>query len=125
MDRAYADAVARLDRMQADLHAPATSAVDAVVPPTAVEVGVNHAYRENVEAAKEYIRAGDAFQIVLSQRFHRPSAASAFDVYRALRMTNPSPYMYLLNIPGPEGMDTAGFSIVGLQSGGAGQTRGG
>jgi anthranilate synthase component 1 len=113
VDRAYADAVSRLDTMQLDLHAPTTSAVDAVVPPPQVEVDVNPAYRDNVETAKEYIRAGDAFQIVLSQRFQRPSRASAFDVYRALRMTNPSPYMYLLNIPGPNGMDTEGFSIVG------------
>jgi anthranilate synthase component 1 len=65
-----------------------------------------------VESAKEYIRAGDAFQIVLSQRFVEPCAAPALDVYRALRMTNPSPYMYLLNLPGAD-MDSAGFSIVG------------
>ena len=49
---------------------------------------------------------------MVSQRFERACDAPALDVYRALRMTNPSPYMYLLNIPGAQ-MDNAGFSIVG------------
>ncbi|MFM7064085.1 MAG: anthranilate synthase component I family protein, partial [Actinomycetes bacterium] len=56
-------------------------------------------YLEQVEAAKEYIRAGDAFQIVLSQRYSAPCSASALDVYRILRATNPSPYMYLIRVP--------------------------
>ncbi len=50
-----------------------------------------------VRRAKEYIAAGDAIQVVLSQRFRRPVAADAFDVYRALRSLNPSPYMYFLS----------------------------
>jgi hypothetical protein len=70
-------------------------------------------FRDKVEVAKEYIRAGDAFQIVVSQRFSQPSNASSLAVYRALRMTNPSPYMYLLNIPAADSMDSPGFSIVG------------
>ncbi len=49
-----------------------------------------------VEQAKEYIRAGDIFQVVLSQRFSRPVTVPAFDMYRALRMLNPSPYMFFL-----------------------------
>src|SRR5690606_22410853 len=49
-----------------------------------------------VERAKEEISAGEAFQIVVSQRFERRTTASAFDVYRVLRRTNPSPYLYLL-----------------------------
>ncbi len=52
-----------------------------------------------VERAREYIRAGDIFQVVLSQRFQRPTAAAPFSVYRALRAVNPSPYMYFLNLP--------------------------
>ena len=70
-------------------------------------------FKKMVETCKEYIRAGDAFQIVLSQRFSQPTSANPLAVYRALRMTNPSPYMYLLNIPGAESMDAPGFSIVG------------
>jgi anthranilate synthase component 1 len=50
-----------------------------------------------VRRAKEYIRAGDIFQVVLSQRFQKPAAASPFSIYRALRRINPSPYMYYLD----------------------------
>ncbi|MDI3546495.1 MAG: anthranilate synthase component [Halanaerobiales bacterium] len=52
-----------------------------------------------VEQAKEYIRAGDIFQIVLSQRFVIESALSPFQIYRALRIMNPSPYLFYLNFP--------------------------
>ncbi len=62
-------------------------------------------YPKAVAAAKEAIRAGECFQIVLSQRFERPTDADPLDVYRVLRTTNPSPYMYLLRFDG--------FDIVG------------
>lgn len=113
VEQAYEDAVARLDQMVSDLHAPVVKAVSVVPPAQRPAASVNPAFRENVEVAKEYIRAGDAFQIVLSQRFSQPTSANPLAVYRALRMTNPSPYMYLLNIPGAESMDAPGFSIVG------------
>jgi anthranilate synthase component 1 len=54
-------------------------------------------YKTMVAAAKEYIAAGDAFQIVLSQRFEAPFAMPPFSLYRALRRTNPSPYLYYLD----------------------------
>jgi anthranilate synthase component 1 len=57
-------------------------------------------YEASVRAAKEYIRAGDAFQIVLSQRAERPTSASALELYRALRRVNPSPYLFLLELDG-------------------------
>ncbi len=50
-----------------------------------------------VQRAKQYIRAGDIFQVVLSQRFSRPVAAKPFDIYRALRLVNPSPYLFYLH----------------------------
>ena len=53
-------------------------------------------YEKMVEAAKEYIRAGDIIQVVPSQRFSVPMEVDPFDVYRALRSLNPSPYMYYL-----------------------------
>jgi len=53
-----------------------------------------------VEKAKDYIRAGDAFQIVVSQRAERPTSASALELYRALRRVNPSPYLFLLELDG-------------------------
>jgi anthranilate synthase component 1 len=52
----------------------------------------------NVEQAKEYIRAGDIFQVVLSQRFERTTSVSPLHVYRLLRSMNPSPYMYVLKM---------------------------
>ena len=54
-------------------------------------------YEAMVKRAKEYIAAGDAFQVVLAQRFEAPFALPAFSLYRALRRTNPSPYLYFLD----------------------------
>src|SRR5882757_9780072 len=55
-------------------------------------------YVESVERAKEYIAAGDIFQVVLSQRFDFTPAVDPFDIYRALRTVNPSPYLYFLRM---------------------------
>ena len=62
-------------------------------------------YKAMVARAKEYIAAGDIFQVVLSQRFEAPFPLPAFSLYRALRRVNPSPFLYFL--------DFGGFSIVG------------
>ena len=56
-------------------------------------------YQAGIAAAKEYIRAGDIFQVVLSQRYDLTLEAEPFDVYRALRLLNPSPYLYFLRFP--------------------------
>ena len=53
-------------------------------------------FEQSVQAAQEYIRCGDIFQVVLSQRFEAPLQADPFNVYRALRYVNPSPYMFFL-----------------------------
>src|SRR5256714_3378139 len=78
------------------------------VPVAAVETrpsetrrfGSGAEYERAVGVAKEHIRAGDAFQIVISQRAERPTAASALQLYRALRRVNPSPYHFLLELDG-------------------------
>jgi anthranilate synthase component 1 len=57
-------------------------------------------YESGVERIREYIRAGDAFQVVLSQRLSIPLGATPFDLYRALRSLNPSPYLYFLELDG-------------------------
>ncbi|MEJ2870138.1 anthranilate synthase component I [Actinomycetospora sp. OC33-EN08] len=103
VDEAYDDAVARLDRMTAELGAPSPSTVARYDPEAGRSPQVSRrfprdAYLAAVEAAKERIRAGDAFQVVVSQRFETPTSAEALDVYRVLRATNPSPYMYLLRL---------------------------
>lgn len=112
MEWAWRDALERLDRMTADLAAPAPSTV-VVVEPVQAPVASSHTqadYHDMVERAKEAIRAGEAFQIVLSQRFSTPCAADPLDVYRALRAGNPSPYMYYLRLPHPDG---TAYDIVG------------
>jgi anthranilate synthase component 1 len=60
-----------------------------------------HDFEAAVEKAKEYIRAGDIFQVVLSQRFTTETTAHPFDIYRTLRVVNPSPFMFYLSL-GPE-----------------------
>ena len=67
----------------------------------------------SVSQAKEYIAAGDIFQVVLSQRFSRETSAEPFDIYRALRRLNPSPYMFFFDfadLNGPEPLRLIGAS---------------
>jgi anthranilate synthase component 1 len=68
-------------------------------PSTEIKVESNFdrsAFEDAVAAGKEFIFAGDCYQVVLSQKFSRPTTASDVSIYRALRSTNPSPYMFLL-----------------------------
>ena len=112
VEQAWEDAVQRLDRMQERLAQPAPSTV-AVPEPVELTPDSTHTrgeYHDMVEACKEAIRAGEAFQIVVSQRFSVPCEADALDVYRALRASNPSPYMYLLRFPHPDGST---YDVVG------------
>lgn len=105
-------AVARLDAMAADLGRAAPPGVAVLGAPRVPEVASNMApgvYEAGVERVREHIRAGDAFQVVLAQRFETATTADALDLYRVLRATNPSPYMYLLRF---EGRETP-FDIVG------------
>ncbi len=101
----YEAAVARVDRAAERLRNPAP--VPPLAPPDRdlpVELPPSSfdeaGFRAAVERGKEHIRAGDVFQVVLSQRFRVPFAGGdPFDVYRAMRVVNPSPYMYFLRFP--------------------------
>jgi anthranilate synthase component 1 len=96
---AYHHAVGRLDAMTSALSRPTPPMVSTVERRPAgepVSRTVPGDYQKAVEQAKEAIRAGECFQIVVGQRFERPTDANALDIYRVLRATNPSPYMYLL-----------------------------
>ncbi len=116
VDEAYDDAVARLDRMTEQLctPSPASAAVFERPEPEFLRRRTPEQHHAAIETAKEAIRAGEAFQVVLSQRFEMSTDADPLDVYRVLRTTNPSPYMYLLRL---EGFDSDGrtveFDIVG------------
>ena len=97
-DGAYDDAVRRIEAITDALMQPLVLPTE-TPQPSSGELTSNMTraqYEENVLKAKEYIAAGDAFQIVLSQRFSRQTSASPLTIYRALRATNPSPYMFLL-----------------------------
>lgn len=96
---AYHNAVGRLDAMTTALSRPTPPMISTVERRPAGEPVSRTApgeYQKAVEEAKEAIRAGECFQIVVAQRFERPTDANPLDVYRVLRATNPSPYMYLL-----------------------------
>ncbi|ADB75825.1 anthranilate synthase component I [Geodermatophilus obscurus] len=108
----YDDAVTRLDAMAADLAkaAPPGVATFATTAPPPVQSNMAPGvFEDGVERVREHIRAGDAFQVVLSQRFEVPTEVEALDLYRVLRATNPSPYMYLLRFAGRE----SPFDVVG------------
>jgi anthranilate synthase component 1 len=98
---AYNDAVSRIEAVVERLRQPLPVTPE---PPGASDESLvsnftQTEYEDRVRRAKEYIAAGDAFQIVPSQRMARETAADPFTIYRALRMLNPSPYMFYLNFP--------------------------
>ncbi|MDE3095544.1 MAG: anthranilate synthase component I [Chloroflexota bacterium] len=104
IDAAYRQATWKIDELVQRLAKPLTAlpyAVAASRPPRASEA-VSNTTREDfmrkVERAKEYIVRGETYQIQVSQRFRRDTDAHPFEVYRALRTVNPSPYMYYLEL---------------------------
>ena len=115
VDDSYRDAVSRLDRMQKELLGPIAGDVSALPSfdkPIFDRNMSEQEFKSKVEIAKEEIRAGEAFQIVLSQRFAMPTSADALDIYRMLRLNNPSPYMYLFRFE--DGYDVVGSSPEAL-----------
>jgi anthranilate synthase component I len=112
---AYADSIARIEKIVYGLRKP-------LVPP---ETGTSSSgaewesnltqeqFEANVRTAKEHISAGDIFQVVLSQRLSRDTDADPLTIYRALRMLNPSPYMYFLDFQGVAGVDGEPIRIIG------------
>ncbi len=105
LSRLYEEAAARARRAVDDLaralpYSPVEPpSRDDRVPEATSSMGGGR-YQAAVEVAKEHIRAGDIFQVVLSQRFALDLGADPYDMYRVLRQVNPSPYMYFLRHPG-------------------------
>ena len=99
-DAAYDRAIQSIDRLAAALGRPLPHQSYAPPGPGLYEDPQSNVeqsvHEDRVRQAKEYIRNGDAFQVVLSQRFSRKTQATPLEIYRALRATNPSPYMFLL-----------------------------
>lgn len=107
------DAQQRLDVMQAALAQPGEAwlaQVDLTIAPNPIPRNTPEAYAKSIERSKQYIRDGEVFQVVVSQRFDHEITAEPIEVYRVLRTLNPSPYMYLLTLVDPQGEP---YSIVG------------
>ena len=97
----YDEAVARIDEMEKKLASDAAPGTGPGVDGGRWEPNMTPGqFHAMVDAAREHILAGDAFQVVVSQRFRKHLAASPFDVYRCLRAVNPSPYMFFLALGG-------------------------
>jgi anthranilate synthase component 1 len=100
LEAKYRDAELRIEQIEKRLTAPMSLPVSPAAQ-TAPDVQSNlgeDEYLAIVQKAKEYIRAGDIFQVVLSQRFRMPVTCDPFDIYRALRFVNPSPYMFFIRM---------------------------
>ncbi len=101
IDTAYRQATDKIDRLVERLRQPVPDEAPSVIPTAQSPVSSNLSQAEfesRVSRAKDYIYAGDAIQVVLSQRLAKPTSASPFAIYRALRSLNPSPYMYYLHL---------------------------
>jgi anthranilate synthase component 1 len=107
LESAYASAVETLsdlrERLRGPVPRPATSGI--VEAPEFESNMTREEFEANVRRIIEYIYAGDAFQVVPSQRFSAPTPVEAFSIYRGLRTVNPSPYMYFL--------ETGDLTLVG------------
>jgi anthranilate synthase component 1 len=112
LDARYEEAVAAIADVRERLSAPIPRAAAGVrdAPQFSSNIG-SDGYASAVEAAKEYIRAGDIYQVVPSQRWSADAPVDAFSIYRGLRTVNPSPYMYFLDF---EDFEIAGASPEAL-----------
>lgn len=113
VDARWADAQRRLDRLEAALAEPSVpdvAAIDLDVVAQPRPKGSAEDFERSVVRSKDFIRDGDVFQVVLSQRFDHEATADPLDVYRVLRALNPSPYMYLI---ATQTIDGRPLSIVG------------
>lgn len=111
-EAAYNEATDRISALLALLSTsipPTLSVLDNAATPSLTHRTDKADFLASIEKAKEYVVAGDVFQVVISQRFDIEVTARPLDVYRVLRSLNPSPYMYLLNYEDEHGQ----YSIVG------------
>ncbi len=122
VEAAYRQAAWRIEELVGRLEKPlAQLPYRAAQGVPADEVVSSNMTREDhalaVERAKQHIVAGDIIQVVLSQRFQRPTAAHPFDVYRALRTINPSPYMFYLDLGEAQLVGTSPEMLVRVEDG--------
>jgi anthranilate synthase component 1 len=109
---AYGEAIRRLETLESGIKEPTQTLLADL--DTSISGDVEYRVEKSeffdaIEQAKHFVRIGDVFQVVISQRFDIELNASALDVYRVLRALNPSPYMYLLNFEDESGP----YAVVG------------
>jgi anthranilate synthase component 1 len=117
---AYDEALAGIDATLERLRAPMPAGSGPSTPAGPVSLKGNmerQRFEKIVGTAKQYIHDGEAIQVVLSQRFHTDLQANPFDVYRALRRVNPSPYMYYLDFGEDVVIGASPEVLVRLESG--------
>jgi anthranilate synthase component 1 len=120
---AYDRAAARVDELCAQLERPANelrlSDIRLTVEPqSGWQSNVTRAeFEAAVARCQEYIRAGDIFQVVISQRLARKTSATPLEIYRALRVVNPSPFMFLLKTPGVDLVGSSPEIMVRVEDG--------
>ncbi len=120
LGRAYREAIAAVEEVVARLREPlpAEPRSAPVRAPMDVRRSVSReAFHESVKRAKEYIEAGDIFQVVLSQQFRIPLQVDPFTIYRHLRVINPSPYLFFLRCEGPVLIGSSPEILVRLEDG--------
>ena len=120
--RLYDEAAEEIAAVEARLHDGPDPEPLHVGPPVAADPpftssSTREEFEENVRRIQEYIRAGDAFQVVLSQRLSMPLGARPFDLYRVLRSLNPSPYLYYLDLDGMQLVGSSPEVLVRLEEG--------
>jgi anthranilate synthase component I len=112
VDRSYAEAAAAIAEVRERLRGPVPDVRAGRRPPPEFESNIgSEGYAAAVRSSKEYIRAGDIYQVVPSQRWSADCPVDAFSIYRGLRAVNPSPYMYFLDF---EDFEIAGASPESL-----------
>ena len=121
-DAAYSAAVQAIAEVRAALERPAPPLPPVVLPQGGRPrlQGANmteERHAQMIAAAREHIRVGDIFQVVLSQRLSRPFAGDPLQVYRVLRSLNPSPYMYFLDFPGHQLVGASPEMLIRVQDG--------
>ncbi|MCH8064298.1 MAG: anthranilate synthase component I [Chloroflexi bacterium] len=122
IDAAYRQAVWRIEELVGRLAKPLAALPyrtgDGATPPGEITSNMSREeYAQKVERIKEYIVAGDCIQVVLSQRFSRPTTAHPFEIYRALRTINPSPYMFYLELGDAQVVGASPEMLVRVEDG--------
>ena len=121
VEQAWSDARDRVHAMAETLSRPAVPLLavldEGAEAPVVQRRSTPEQYMAAVESAVEEIKAGEAFQIVPSQRFDVSTDADPLDIYRILRRTNPSPYLYLLRAPGLAVVGSSPEALVTVQNG--------